>query len=289
MGEASRRKKAKAKKQRPSTSKLETHKVQQTKATVEHKPFKLSKAVVLDTTGLPSSWTLLWSTIKDTYTYRWRTFFFILSYGLFWYGLTFSDTGSTTSALYGSVFGIIASLASIWMIRHREAGEEVTIRFAYYRGMVQLIPFFLVLAVLSLQLIPAGVGFFIFEISTTSGFVVTALEQSVPILIWVFGGILSLYWLTATLMALYVVTIPGTLPMDALAAGKKLVDGRRWFIQRRLLIGIAVVGGLYALLAYWFASAEWTNALEQLTIIFPMAVIPVTHTYLYKLYNSLIK
>ena len=270
------------------TTKREKSSVNKTQRMVEHKPFRLSESVVLDTTGLPSSLSLLMATIKDTYKYRWRTFFFILSYGLIWYFLIYADSSSSTSALYGAVFSVLATLATIWMVRHRDAGERVTIRFAYYNGMVQLIPFILIILFAAFQLMPTLAGFAFFQIAISSGAVVTRLEQAVPALVWAFGAILSLYWLTPTLMAMYVVTIPGTLPVEALRAGKRLVDGRRWFIQRRIIIGIGFVVATYLLFAYVFARQDWSGAISQLNILFPIISIPIVNTFMYKLYKSLL-
>ncbi|MBP7018025.1 hypothetical protein KBB17_00810 [Candidatus Saccharibacteria bacterium] len=271
----------------PTTKREKIH-VDRTQRVVEHKPFKLSESVILDTTGIPSSFSLLISTIKDTYKYRWRTFFFILSYGLIWYVLTYADTSSAASALYGAIFGVIATMATVWMVRHRDSGERVTVRFAYYNGMVQLIPFILIILFAAIQLTPVFAGFALFQVATTSGAVVTRLEQSVPILIWAFGGILSLYWLTSTLMAVYIVTIPGTLPVEALRAAKRLVDGRRWFIQRRIILGIGFIVAIYFGFAYLFAKQDWSGAIKQLGILFPIISIPIVNTYFYKLYKSLL-
>ncbi len=141
---------------------------------------------------------------------------------------------------------------------------------------------------MTLQLIPSYIGFYIFQTAVQSGAVVTIVEQAVPSILWAFLGMLSLYWITATLMSLYIVTIPNTLPLQALRSGWKLVDGRRWFIIRRLIIGIVALSTVYAGFAYWFTSQEWTEALRQLSILFPIISLPVVHTYLYKLYKSLL-
>lgn len=277
-----------ARRSKLTTNKHETKRVEETERSVTHRSFKLSELPKIDNSGLPSSLALVWETIQDTYRYRWRTFFFILSYGIIWYGFVLTDPNSVASAIFGMIVGIIASLATIWMIRHREAGDKVTIRGAYYRGMVQLVPFILVSGVLALQLAPGYLGFAIFDTATRSGAVVTNLEYAVPLIVWIFLTCISLYWATAGIMSLYIATIPGTFPMHALYSGKKLVDGRRWFIFRRLLIGGILVSVAYLGIGYLLASQNLDDAVAQLAIVFPIVIIPVIHAYTFKIYNSLL-
>lgn len=272
-----------------TVNKRETKNISEAERSVTHLSFKLSALPKIDNSGLPSSFSLLWQTIKDTYTYRWRTFFFVLSYGIVWYGFVLTDPNSIASSIFGLITSVIASLAAIWMIRHREAGNKATIRGAYYRGMVQLIPFILVSLVLALQLAPGYIGFAIFDTATSSGAVVTPLEYMVPLLLWLFATSVSMYWATAGVMSLYVSTIPGTMPMQALRSGKKLVDGRRWFVFRRFIIGAAFVVGLYLGVGYVLASFKWDDAVAQMSTLFPIVIIPLVHTYTFKIYSSLLE
>ena len=274
---------------KPTVNKREAKNVDEVERSVTHSSFKLSALPKIDNSGLPSSFTLLWQTITDTYKYRWRTFFLVLSYGIIWYGFVLTDPNSVASGIFGINISIIASLASIWIIRHREAGDRVTIRGAYYKGMVQLVPFILVSMVLALQLTPGYIGFAVFDTATKSGAVVTALEYMVPLLIWLFSLSVSMYWATAGVMSLYIATIPGTLPMQALRAGKKLVDGRRWFIFRRFIIGGVFVTAMYLGIGYGLAQLKLDEVVAQLSTLFPIIIIPALHTYVFKIYSSLIE
>ena len=276
-------------KKRISPSKRESKSVESTERLLKHTSFSLSGASAIKSEDYKTSFVLLWETIKDTYKYRWRTFFFILSYGIIWYILAGTNTTKSTSSVFSIIFGIIASLAAIWMIRHREAGEKVTIRLAYYEGMVQLIPFCAIVFFLSLQLVPSFVGFYIFQTTILSGSVVSTFERSVPAIIWVFLTLLSLYWTTAILMSMYVVTIPYKKPIESIRIGRSLVDGRRWFIIRKVIIGMAAITLVFAGFAYWFVSQKWEEALSQLSVVYPIITLPIIHTYLYKLYKSLLK
>jgi len=272
-----------------SVNRTEVSRVNKTPVNVNHKSFKLTDLPKIDNSGLPSSFSLFWQTLKDIYRYRWQTFFFIISYGFFWYGFVYADSSSAASGIFGMMVGIIASLAGIWIVRHREAGQKLKIRDGYYKGMVQLIPFFLIIILLTLQLAPSYVGFAVFDTALKSGAVVTVLEYSVPLIVWIFLTGVSLYWTTATLMSIYVATIPGVLPMEAIRSGKKMVDGRRWFVFRRLLIGGLFMVATYLSVGYLLSSQNWDGAVRQLSVIFPILVIPFLHTYMFKIYNSLLE
>ena len=63
-------------------------------------------------------------------------------------------------------------------------------------------------------------------------------------LFWIFAvtvGALVLYWVTSTIIALVVVTLPGMYPLRALKSSGDLVVGRRLRIMYRLLWGMFMI------------------------------------------------
>src|SRR5690606_28518012 len=111
---------------------------------------------------------------------------------------------------------LIASLAIIWALRKTHGDVKVRARDAFYQGMYPLIPFILVLLVIGLQLLPLLLGSSLYSLVTTNGIAVHAIEQTAWLLL--FGGLslLSLYMLSSSLFALYIVTLPNMTPMKAL-------------------------------------------------------------------------
>src|SRR6185312_8784987 len=66
---------------------------------------------------------------------------------------TAGNTTDQTAGAYQIILAILVSLALIWILRQVQAGHRPRIRDAYYQGMQPLIPFILILLVISLELI----------------------------------------------------------------------------------------------------------------------------------------
>jgi hypothetical protein len=167
------------------------------------------------------------------------------------------------------------------------AGEKIRIRDAFYRGMYPMVPFILILLVISLQLIPALVGSFLFGTVWEAGIAVTFIEKFMWVLVFLLLLALSLYMLCSSIFALYISTLPDMTPMRALRSARGLVRRRRISISLRiialplflLLVSMLVVIPLI-LIASW--SVEWA-----VLIIGGFSLI-FTHSYLYMLYRSLL-
>lgn len=199
-----------------------------------------------------------------------------------------STKGSNQVAQVYQIFlFIIASLALIWLFRQQQAGNKVTMKMAFYRGMYPLIPFILVFLVLLLQLIPALIGNFLFTTVIQNNLVVGAFEQIVWILLFASTLLLSLYMLTSSSIALYVVTLPEMTPMKALRQARELVRYRRTAILLRVFAITLVIFALLfvvVLPTIFFAPklAEW--------MFFSLTVlgIPLVHGYMFSLYRELL-
>ena len=69
-------------------------------------------------------------------------------------------------------------------------------------------------------------------------------------LFWIFAAmvaVLVLYWITSTLIALVIVTLPGMFPFRALRAAGDLVVSRRLRILLRLLWGVGVIAVIWGI------------------------------------------
>lgn len=191
------------------------------------------------------------------------------------------------SALYTTLITFIMSLAYIWALRHMWARKKVTIRDAFYNGMYPLIPFILVLAVLSLQLLPMGMGVSLFASLRAAGLIVTVAEWAVILLLLFTLILLAGYFLTSTTLALYAVSLPEIKPVQAMRAARKLVEFRRWQIFRRILqiLLFMVLVGLVVLVV---AILVLPGLVFWLMTALSILALPVLHTYLYTLYRKLL-
>lgn len=104
-------------------------------------------------------------------------------------------------------------------------------------------------------------------------------------MIALFVTLLSFYWLTSTVIALYIVTIPGMWPLKALKAAKQAIKFQRLTVFRRVIALPIIVGVLYTLLLLLIirlAPGQTFVAVE----ILQLALLPIIHTYLFKLYRA---
>lgn len=191
------------------------------------------------------------------------------------------------SAMYQTIILIIFSMILIWTIRKRMANIEVTLRDCLYRSTTQLIPFLIVLTVIALQFVPLIIGTFLFNTIRISQFELSAFEVFGAGFILFGFSLISFYMLSSSVFALYIVTLPGTLPMQALRTARKLVRHRRWIIARRVLmlpiILVTAAAVLFLPLLLWI-----TGIAEGVYFAAMVFTTYVTHYYFYNLYRSLL-
>lgn len=292
----------------------------------KYKSFRLHKRIKHPGPKLPNWWTLFMKSLRLLRANIKPLFFFIIIYsiimivlirgiaplldveglresyeelGLDIGGLTlgFTAFGSllqagtqnvdAASQLYQMILIIVASLAFIWLFRQQQAGNKVTMRMAFYRGMYPLIPFTLLILVIALQLLPATIGNFLFSTVTTNELVVGFLEQFAWVLLFISTLLLSLYWISSSLIALFIVTLPEMTPMQALREAKELVRFRRISVLLKVIALIciiltALVVIVLPLIFFQPLVAEWV--FFALTII----AIPFCASYLFCLYRELL-
>lgn len=194
------------------------------------------------------------------------------------------SSAETSSALQSILF-IIASLAVIWALRQLLAGEKVTVKQAYYLGMTPLIPFILLLFVIILQLLPMTIGAAILGIVSTGAFGVAA--TLVFAAAFLLLATWSLYMLSCSVIALYIVTLPEMRPRQALRSAKRLILGRRLSVMRRIMFLPLLI--LLALAVIFIPILLIIPPLAApLFFIFAGLSVFVSHTYLYNLYRRLL-
>jgi hypothetical protein len=201
-----------------------------------------------------------------------------------------SNSGTTDVAgLYQTTLIILVSLASIWALRqvHAKSKTKVSIKNSFYKSTYSLTPFILVLLIVGLQLIPMLIGASIYATVMNNGLAVTVSEQFLWGALFFITALVSLYLITSSIFALYIVTLPDMTPMKALRSARQLVKHRRWTVLRKvlflpfaLLVIFSVI--IVPLIIVLPAIAGWVY------FILSMAVIVVIHSYMYSLYRELL-
>jgi len=198
----------------------------------------------------------------------------------------------TQQVLLGLLY-LVTWLVSIWMLRQLFAKNIVRVRDALYNACAPFISTLLVILLMAAQSIPAAVGILLFSIATQGSGVdsVVALLFGVGALLLI---LLSLYWLTSSVFALLIVTLPGTYPMAAIRAAGGVAIGRRLPLMIRLLwLGLvtlliwAIVLIPVLLLDSWLNTTWIPFVPITIQILSGFSILFAT-TYIYMLYRGMI-
>ncbi|MEK7095785.1 MAG: hypothetical protein AAB896_00620 [Patescibacteria group bacterium] len=198
-----------------------------------------------------------------------------------------AGTGSESASILQSILIVLQSLVVIWALRQLLADKKLSAKDAYYKSMAPLVPFLLVISVIIIQLLPVSLGAaFVSLIMSTlapgSGLAAVIMGMIITGLVaW------SIYMISASIFALYIVTLPDMQPRQALRAAKKLVSFRQLVIIRRLLflpIFILLVMAAIMLPLILFVHLLVIPVFYLLSV----AVLLFVHSYLYALYRGLL-
>ncbi len=190
-------------------------------------------------------------------------------------------------SLYQVMFYILGSLSLIWLFRQQQAGNEVTMKDAWYRGMYPLVPFSLLALLLVVQSFPASIGNFLVTAVFNNDLAVTVIEQVTWLFLFGLLLILSAYLMTTTVVALFVSTLPEMTPKIALEKAKQMVKLRRMSIMRKI-IGLAtflVIVFVAAVFPAIFVSAIFA---QLVYFILTVLLLPYAVAYLFVLYRELL-
>lgn len=206
------------------------------------------------------------------------------------FGVLVSGSGSETNpgaSVYQSIIVVLVILATVWLARQQGATARIKIKDAFYRGMYPLVPFILILMVVGLQLVPAAVGSWLYNVVVNGGLAVTSLEKGLWMILVLLFMTLSLYMAISSVFALFIVTLPDMTPMRALRSARKLVLHRRWIILRKFVAMLIILFSAGALILLPFLI--WLPAVaEPIFSIESTIVLIVSVTFMYNLYLGLL-
>lgn len=196
--------------------------------------------------------------------------------------------------LTAAVLTLLFWLILIWAVRMVSAGKAIKIRDALYNGPTPFLSTLVLLAIIALQLIPAALGLFAFTVAVTDQWISSGVEGAA------FGAaaallcLLSLYWLTGSIIALNIVALPGMYPFQAFATARTLVTNKRWSVVLRVislfvvqLIVAAVVLIPVFMLDSWL-KLDWLPLVPLFIQIVSSLALTFSVVYIYKLYRSLL-
>lgn len=204
-----------------------------------------------------------------------------------------------TQSTYASILVLMTWLTTVWLLRNVLAGHKVKLRDGLYNASAPIISTFIVILVLIMQLLPMAIAFIGYSAASASGLLAGGVEAMLFWVVAVLLVVLSLYWITSTLIALVIVTLPGMYPMQALKTAGDLAVGRRLRLLLRLLwlagtvvLAWVVVMVPVVILDSW-ANSVWT-AFSGVPVI-PIALLLMgslslvwSSSYVYLLYRKVV-
>lgn len=200
---------------------------------------------------------------------------------------------------YAAIVTLFTWMTAVWLLRSLLAGKKTKLRDALYSASSPLVATFVLAIVLIVQLLPVALAMVAYSAALSSGLLTGGVEA---MLFWVAAGglgLISLYWITSTLFAMVIVTLPGTYPFKALSIAGDMVLGRRFKILTRILwmalcVVLAWVVVLVPVIIFdnWLKDAwEWIGWLP----LVPVLVLVMTSltsvwvsTYIYLLYRKIV-
>lgn len=256
--------------------------------------------------GLASqdTYTTLSTTLRDTsgeiFTGNWGE---IGKAGLlFATSVTGSLTATPTEAqqIYAGLIALLIWLTTVWLLRATKAGQRPRFRDGLYNSGAPIVPTAAVLLALILQLVPAALAVIAFSAAMSTGFLAGGVEGMIFTVVATLLIILSTYWVTSTLIALIVVTLPGMYPLRALKTAGDLVIGRRLRILLRwlwLALLILVVWALVMIpiiiLDTWLKSLlpaiQWLPIVPVTLLIMSSLSITFVAAYVYLFYRKVVE
>lgn len=210
-----------------------------------------------------------------------------------------SAAPGATQQIYAAILALLVWLTTVWLLRAILAGRRPRLRDGIYNAGAPLVSTFLVSLLLTIQLLPVALAAIAYSAAEASGLLAGGVEAMIFWAVAALLTMLSLYWITSTIFALIVVTLPGMYPMKAIRTAGDLVIGRRLRILYRLLwlIGTIVAAWLVVivpiiLFAMWFngiaPAVSWVPIVPIALLLMSTATIIWSASYVYLFYRKVV-
>lgn len=185
-------------------------------------------------------------------------------------------------------------LSLVWALRMRFADQTVKIRDALYNSGAPIVAYVVVILVIILQLSPGAIGIMIVSTASVGGFLQGGVEVMAFSMAAFLLCCLSIYWVSSSLLALVIVTLPNMYPWRALSMASELVIGRRLRLIAHVATLVAILFLLWvvfllpALLLDSWLRWDWLPLVPIMVQLLGAATLVYAATYIYKLYRSLL-
>lgn len=130
--------------------------------------------------------------------------------------------------LFSVLVFLMVWLTTVWLLRNLLAGHKVKVRDGLYNSASPLFAMVIIALIIAVQLIPVAIAFVGYNAALGTGLIASG--GAGAMLFWIGAGLLSLlslFWITSSLFAMIIVTIPGMYPLKAMRTAGDMVLGRR--------------------------------------------------------------
>ncbi len=209
-----------------------------------------------------------------------------------------SSTLDSSQQILSGILFLYGWLTIVWLLRTlmRGDGEKVKLRDGLYSAGSPILSTLAVALVIVVQLLPLGLVTIAYTSITAVGWINTgiAIENMAAWCALVVAAVLTLYWISSSLIALIIVTLPGTYPFVAIRAAGDLIVGRRLKLTLRLLFMMLPVALLWLLI---LMPAIFVDSWLKLTwfplvpiVVFLLGILTMMWiaTYIYMLYRQIV-
>lgn len=222
--------------------------------------------------------------------------------GLLFFSVASAGAGQTVGEgqqIFSVLIVLLAWLTSVWLLRNLLAGHKVKLRDGLYNSGAPILSTAIIAVLIAIQLLPIAIAAIGYSAAQASGLLAGGVEA---MLFWaaaVLLALLSLYWVTSSLFAMIIITLPGVYPYSAIKNAGDLVLGRRTKILLRWLWMVGCVAITWALilipiilLDMWLKSAwpaiQWLPVVPFSVVLLSAATTIWVSSYVYLLYRKVI-
>ena len=207
---------------------------------------------------------------------------------------------SSAQQICAVIISMMAWLTTIWLLRNILANHKVKMRDGLYSAGAPILPTFMIIMLLIVQMLPLALALFGYSAAVSTGLL--AAGGAAAMLFWLAAGLLALlsfYWMTSSVFALVVVTLPGMYPYRAIKTAGDIVVGRRLRILLRFLWMLLVIAVFWAIIMIpiilfdgWvkgvWTAIEWVPIVPVSLLILSSLTIIWASSYIYLLYRKVI-
>lgn len=198
------------------------------------------------------------------------------------------------------ILGFLTWLTVVWLLRNIMAGHAVRLRDGVYSSGSPIISTLIVGIVLAVQALPLAILILIYNAATFTGLIEGGVEAMLFWVVAILITVLVLYWMTSTVIALVVVTLPGMYPFTAIKTAGDLVIGRRVRILLRLLwmtvltlLVLVIIAVPIILFDSWLKqvlpATNWVPLVPLVLISLSSASLVWMASYVYILYRRVVE